>query len=155
MFVPAACLNAGTTAVPFIGALFSVLRPLSQHCWTGSECVSIIIILPPRDLHENPFPFPSRRVDASSLGTAEDAPPGETPQSQCVHTRPEHDVKRLPCPCFQVEGTEERVISLHADECQIGEVTSLRKDMTSNPPELGVLSEVTRLRCLSEARERE
>ena len=49
----------------------------------------------------------------------------------CVHTRPEHDVGRLPCPCFQVEGTEERVFSLHADECQIGEVTSLRKDMTS------------------------
>ena len=34
MFVPAACLNAGTTAEPCIGALFSVPGHLSQHCWT-------------------------------------------------------------------------------------------------------------------------
>ena len=35
----------------------------------------------------------------------------------------------------QLEGTEESVLlSLHTDVCEKGEVTSLRKDMTSNAP---------------------
>ena len=77
-----------------------------------------------------------------------------TPQSQCAHTRPEHDGRRPPCLARQVMESNALSFSRCTPMCaRKVESLPLRKDMTSNAPvsfevEFGVRSDVSKDKML-------